>query len=76
MSLILPGFTCPKCQHFTGFGKSLRTDCRACGYREPPHCAVCRSEDIVALCDEHGPRCAEHAETHVYCEKLTMIRAA
>jgi hypothetical protein len=73
MSPVLPGFTCPKCQVFTGSEQGWRPTCRACSYSEPPHCAVCRSEDVAAICPEHGPRCYEHIETHGYCDKMLKL---
>jgi hypothetical protein len=70
MTIILHGFTCPKCRVETSSEKGWRPECCACGYREPLHCAVCRSEAVAALCPEHGPRCHEHIATHAYCDKL------
>src|SRR5271155_3838033 len=70
MSLILHGYLCPQCRVLTGSEKGWRPSCRSCGYTEPTHCGVCRSEAVVALCDEHGPRCEKHVETHAFCKKL------
>lgn len=67
---ILHGFICPKCQTFTSSEKGWRPLCRSCGYREPIHCGVCRSENVTAVCPEHGARCTEHVETHSFCNKL------
>jgi hypothetical protein len=70
MSLVLHGFTCPECRCFNGSEKGWRPSCRSCGCAEPAHCAVCRAVPVVAICDEHGPRCATHVATHAYCGKL------
>ena len=72
--IIFHGFICPKCQARTSSENGWKPECHACGYREPTHCCVCRSEAIVALCPEHGPRCAVHVETHSFCKKLETIK--
>ena len=66
---VLHGFTCPKCSTLSARA-AWRPECDACGYCEPPHCCVCRSEQVVALCPEHGYRCTDHAKTHAFCKKL------
>lgn len=73
MSYVLHGFLCPKCQGFTSSARGWRPECRLCGYREPAHCAVCRSEQVAAVCPEHGARCAEHVGTHSFCKKLVLL---
>ena len=70
MTILLHGFTCPVCGGFTSSEKGWHPQCRLCGYTEPIHCGVCRSEAVTAVCPEHGPRCAEHVLTHSFCKQL------
>lgn len=75
--MIPAGWYC-KCGIYNGCMKKRLLFCRACGAPENrlslPHCGVCGTlKYIVADCPEHGMRCAEHIESHSFCDKLVMI---